>query len=94
MGEDVLYSGTVAAAMEGVTLGVPSVAISFAGPASDLETLESYREVLAGLVPGSSAWRISPPSTLLNINLPPMRSGRTEGGEGDVAGEPLLQASR
>src|SRR5690606_10522699 len=29
MGEDVLYSGTVAAAMEGVTLGVPSVAISF-----------------------------------------------------------------
>src|SRR5215216_5244189 len=31
MGEDVLYSGTVAAAMEGLTLGIPSVAISFAG---------------------------------------------------------------
>src|SRR6476619_50563 len=31
MGEDVLYSGTVAAAMEGVTLGVPAIAISFAG---------------------------------------------------------------
>src|SRR6185436_12600729 len=31
MGEDVLYSGTVAAAMEGLALGVPSVAISFAG---------------------------------------------------------------
>jgi len=39
LGTDVLYSGTVAAAMEGVTLGVPSVAISFAGPASDLDGL-------------------------------------------------------
>ena len=31
MGEDVLYSGTVAAAMEGVTLGIPAMALSFAG---------------------------------------------------------------
>ena len=31
MGEDVLYSGTVAAAMEGLALGVPSIAFSFAG---------------------------------------------------------------
>src|SRR3954469_3662902 len=30
MGEDVLYSGTVAAAMEGLSLGIPSIAISFA----------------------------------------------------------------
>ena len=31
MGEDVLYSGTVAAAMEGLALGIPSIAISYAG---------------------------------------------------------------
>src|SRR6266511_6317637 len=31
MGEDVLYSGTVAAAMEGISIGIPSIAISFAG---------------------------------------------------------------
>src|SRR5690242_395216 len=31
MGEDVLYSGTVAAAMEGLALGIPSMAFSFAG---------------------------------------------------------------
>src|SRR5574338_1254846 len=31
MGEDVLYSGTVAAAMEGLSLGVPAIAVSFAG---------------------------------------------------------------
>ncbi|HSE67881.1 MAG TPA: 5'/3'-nucleotidase SurE, partial [Gemmatimonadales bacterium] len=43
MGEDVLYSGTVAAAMEAVTLGVPGIAISYAGPTSDLTTLQSYR---------------------------------------------------
>jgi 5'-nucleotidase len=70
MGEDVLYSGTVAAAMEGVTLGVPSVAISFAGPASDLETLHSYRDSLARLVLRITRVRDFPPETLLNINLP------------------------
>src|SRR5688572_30877247 len=30
MGEDVLYSGTVAAAMEGLAIGIPSIAISYA----------------------------------------------------------------
>src|SRR6059036_2343947 len=30
MGDDVLYSGTVAAAMEGLSLGIPSIAVSFA----------------------------------------------------------------
>jgi 5'-nucleotidase len=71
MGEDVLYSGTVAAAMEGVTLGVPSVAISFAGPISDLETLQSYRDTLARLVQRIVKVTTFPPATLLNINLPP-----------------------
>ena len=33
MGEDVLYSGTVAAAMEGLALGIPAIAVSFAGGA-------------------------------------------------------------
>lgn len=71
MGEDVLYSGTVAAAMEGVTLGVPSVAISFAGPASDLETLHSFRAPLTRLVQRIVSAGDFPPETLLNINLPP-----------------------
>ncbi|HWA57092.1 MAG TPA: 5'/3'-nucleotidase SurE [Gemmatimonadales bacterium] len=71
MGEDVLYSGTVAAAMEGVSLGVPSVAISFAGPASDLAALQSYREILTRLVERIVRVGDFPPETLLNINLPP-----------------------
>jgi 5'-nucleotidase len=41
MGEDVLYSGTVAAAMEAVTLGVPGIGISFAG--NQPETMATYR---------------------------------------------------
>src|SRR5437016_3961639 len=31
MGEDVFYSGTVAAAMEGLVAGIPSIAVSYAG---------------------------------------------------------------
>jgi 5'-nucleotidase len=79
MGEDVLYSGTVAAAMEGVTLGVPSVAISFAGPGSDLETLNSYRETLARLVRRIVEVKGFPPETLLNINLPPCGAPDVQG---------------
>jgi len=79
MGEDVLYSGTVAAAMEGVTLGVPSVAISFAGRASDIETLHSYRAVLTRLVQQIVAAPEFPPETLLNINLPPGGAATVKG---------------
>jgi 5'-nucleotidase len=79
MGEDVLYSGTVAAAMEGVTLGVPSVAISFAGPASDLETLQTYRDMLTHLVQRVVQVRAFPPETLLNVNLPACGAAEVKG---------------
>ncbi len=77
MGEDVLYSGTVAAAMEGVTLGVPGVAISLAG--SDPEVLTTYREVLAKLVKQITSVRDFPASTILNINLPDRPAGDVRG---------------
>lgn len=79
MGEDVLYSGTVAAAMEGVTLGVPSVAISFAGPASDLDTLLSYRALLTDLVGRITRVDAFPRAALLNINLPPCGASGVKG---------------
>lgn len=79
MGEDVLYSGTVAAAMEGVTLGVPSVAISFAGPASDLTTLLSYRDLLTDLVRRITRVEAFPAAALLNINLPPCGAAAVKG---------------
>src|SRR6188472_1630834 len=52
MGEDVLYSGTVAAAMEGLALGIPSIAFSFAGGdlRSDLTHLKEQVSVLRALL--------------------------------------------
>src|SRR6266700_6315364 len=52
MGEDVLYSGTVAAAMEGLSLGIPSVAISFAGGdlRADVTQLREQVKVLTPLL--------------------------------------------
>jgi 5'-nucleotidase len=68
MGEDVLYSGTVAAAMEGLSLDIPGIAISFAG--SDLDVMETQRAWLERLVRGIARVPQFPRETLLNINLP------------------------
>lgn len=68
MGEDVLYSGTVAAAMEGLSLDIPGIAISFAG--SDLDLMETHRAWLERLVRDIARVPQFPKETLLNINLP------------------------
>jgi 5'-nucleotidase len=77
MGEDVLYSGTVAAAMEGLSVGIPGVALSLAG--SELELLDSQRPWIARLVRDILAVREFPLDTLLNINLPPIPGDRIRG---------------
>lgn len=77
MGEDVLYSGTVSAAMEAVVLGIPGVAISFAGGRDDL--LPGYRARLARLVGRICSLTDFPKNTLLNINLPPIPEDEVRG---------------
>ncbi len=73
MGEDVLYSGTVAAAMEGLSLGIPGLAISFAGNRVEREAhLDSQRPWLKRLLSGIVAVKEFPRETLLNVNLPPL----------------------
>jgi 5'-nucleotidase len=69
MGNDVLYSGTVAAASEGAFLGIPSIAISLAtwkqadfGPAARVA-----RNLVRGLVR-----RGLPARMCLNVNVPPI----------------------
>ena len=59
MGEDVLYSGTVAAAMEGVTLGVPAIALSFAGGElkADPALLTDHVPAVAALLAASHCTR-------------------------------------
>lgn len=77
MGEDVLYSGTVAAAMEGLAAGIPSVAVSFGS--FDLEHLDSYRSRLQGLLADVLAVAAFPKETLLNVNLPPVPADQVKG---------------
>ena len=77
MGEDVLYSGTVSAAMEAVTLGIPGVAFSFAGREPDL--MLSYAGVLAGLVQRIVAVKGLPPNLILNVNLPKVNASEVKG---------------
>ncbi len=77
MGEDVLYSGTVAAAMEGLSLGIPGVAISLAG--FDVEVLQTQRPWLDKLAANIVTVRDFPKETLLNINLPPIPGTQIKG---------------
>ena len=89
MGEDVLYSGTVSAAMEAVTLGVPGIGISFSG-GSQPEMLNTYRPMLVELVRQITEVPNFPDQTLLNINLPSDPRRRGAGHPGHQAGQPLL----
>src|SRR5918911_363398 len=81
MGEDVLYSGTVAAAMEGVTLGIPAMAISFAGGElqADPELLTDQIGTLASLLKHLVTLEKIPRDTLLNINMPPLPASEIKG---------------
>lgn len=67
LSDDVLYSGTVAAATEGRFLGLPSVAISLAGPRC--EHYDTAAQVAHHLV---ESLRNTPLSsdTILNVNVP------------------------
>ncbi len=77
MGEDVLYSGTVSAAMEAVVLGIPGVAFSLAGRRDDL--LPGYRPLVARLIQRICSLPDFPPYTLLNINLPSIPADEVKG---------------
>jgi 5'-nucleotidase len=74
MGEDVLYSGTVAAAMEGLALGIPAIAISFAGGdlRADVSRLSEQVAVLTPLLKHLTSLPDFPRDTLFNVNLPPV----------------------
>ena len=67
LGDDVLYSGTVAAAMEGRFLGLPALAVSVASE-SPLH-YETAARLVRLLLDGMSESAI-PADTILNINVP------------------------
>ncbi len=69
LGADVTYSGTVAAAMEGLIMGIPSVAVSLAGESRDVKHFETARAFVEHLVK-NLCWESFPREVLLNINVP------------------------
>lgn len=67
LGDDVLYSGTVAAAMEGRFLGRPAIAVSLVG--GDSPQFETAAEVARQLI-HLLANHPLPADTILNVNVP------------------------
>ena len=66
MGDDTIYSGTVAAATEGYLLGIPSIAISLASKAG--AHFDSAAQVAIDLVQRHTRANAGP--WLLNVNVP------------------------
>ncbi len=68
LANDVLYSGTVAAAMEGALLGAPAIAVSLASPPPhDFGHAARFAAALAREIVA----RVPPAPLLLNVNVPP-----------------------
>lgn len=77
LGDDVLYSGTVAAAMEATILGIPAIALSYTG--AEPTAIAEWRDVLTRLLEKLLVREDFPAETLLNINLPAVTPDRIEG---------------
>ena len=78
MGEDVTYSGTVAAAMQGARTGIPAVAVSLDIDVEELEIPDYSKAArfaarLAALILEESPL---PPGVLLNVNVPRLHHDR------------------
>src|SRR3989304_9317444 len=77
MGDDITYSGTVSAAMEGTLLGIRSIAVSLA-------SRNNFRFDAAAEFAGKVARKVLrqglPKDTLLNVNLPNVPRAEIQGG--------------
>lgn len=93
MGDDVLYSGTVAAAVEGRNLGHPAIAVSMAShnPAH----YESAAMVVADLIKQMVKVPL-PADTILNVNVPDLPHAEIKGVRATRLGKrhPSQKASR
>jgi len=76
MGDDTIYSGTVAAAMEGFLLGIPSIAVSLVS--KDFAHYETAAKVAVELVQRFAKKKHSHP-WLLNVNVPDVAHDQLQG---------------
>jgi 5'-nucleotidase len=76
LGDDIIYSGTVSAAIEGALLGIPAIAVS-------LVTFENFQFQTAADFAATLVSRIQekgmPLETLLNVNVPPLPKEQIKG---------------
>ncbi len=94
LGDDVLYSGTVAAATEGRFLGLPAVAISLAG--SNPSHFETAAHVAVTLLQ-QLVNKPLPQDTILNVNVPDVAIKDLKGYQATRLGqrhksEPVIQS--
>jgi 5'-nucleotidase len=76
LGDDVTYSGTVAGAMEGTLLDIPSIAVSCVSwNKCDFRAAAVYARRVAEVVLKKGL----PKNTLLNVNVPSLPIGRIKG---------------
>jgi 5'-nucleotidase len=76
LGDDITYSGTVAAALEGIVLGIPAIAISQQGSAQEMGFVpgRTFDFAVAAQFGAALVRRLAesplPAETLLNVNCP------------------------
>jgi 5'-nucleotidase len=85
LGDDITYSGTVAAALEGAVLGIPAIAVSQQSTKREMDfrfgrtfEFDVAATFAARLVAGLDEHRISP-GTLLNVNCPAVAMNELKG---------------
>lgn len=88
LGDDISYSGTVSAAIEGTMYNIPSLAFSLAGePPFDFETAAGVAWKLASMALEFGL----PEKTLLNINIPQRSPGEIRGIQFTTQGRRIYQ---
>lgn len=98
MGDDVLYSGTVAAAMEGRFLGYPAVAVSLVSRGGhQFEHFDTAAKVAVELLERIKSHPL-PSDTILNVNVPDLPLDELQGFEATRLGhrhksEPVIKSS-
>lgn len=76
LGDDIIYSGTVSAAIEGALLGVPAIAVSLASFKNfDFRAAAAFSAALVSRILHNGV----PPETLLNVNVPALPEEQLKG---------------
>ncbi len=95
LGDDVIYSGTVAAAMEGRFLGLPAIAVSLVGKSGG--HFETAARVVLDLIVKLKSHPL-PADTILNVNVPDIPYEQLAGFEATRLGhrhkaEPVIKSA-